>query len=212
MRMMGAALAGMALDPLQSVITHHNSYVNKRLGIMFDKPEGWGFIEVKNFGQLKENQILGSGHFDHMEEVWEEIDDPICIATKFPDDLNGLDPVFSPTITLHVTHRDEMGELHDADFQTLMALSEMGVSMMLRDFKVIHRHEPVEISGYPFYTYDAEYRFEHVAISEPLPVSLRVLKARQGDFFYDFNCHHAPLSGQSAESEFAAFEKSIVLL
>lgn len=40
------ALAGLTVDPLNAVATHNNVYVNKKLGILFHKPNNWGFIAV----------------------------------------------------------------------------------------------------------------------------------------------------------------------
>ena len=74
-RLTGLALAGLAVDPLQSVITYNDTYINKRFGILFEKPSTWGFIEVKRFEKLKAEQILADDMNEIKEEVWEDLGD-----------------------------------------------------------------------------------------------------------------------------------------
>ena len=51
LRLTGIALIGTAFDPLKAVVINDNAYVNKKLGILFYKPNNWGFIAVKDFGK-----------------------------------------------------------------------------------------------------------------------------------------------------------------
>jgi hypothetical protein len=46
LRLTGLAIAGLVVNPLQAVITSNNVYVNKKLGILFQKPESWGFVNI----------------------------------------------------------------------------------------------------------------------------------------------------------------------
>ena len=212
MKFASAALIGATVDPLQSVITNQDAYINKKLGIIFQKPSKWGFLAIKDFGKLKDEQTLGNGWNDHKEEVWEEIGDPICIATKYFQDSPKNEGVFSPTITLHVTHKSELADLALDSFEELMRMSESGTSQLLRQFKVIKRYLPYTISGCTFYEYDAEYLFEHIQLDRPLNVELKVLKAEHGDFYYDFNCHQSSMANQIADEEFENLKRSIKLI
>jgi hypothetical protein len=212
LKLASVALAGLAVNPLQAVVTNDNVYVNKKLGILFHKPNSWGFINVMDFGKLKNEQILGNGYEEMKEEVWEDLGDPICIATKFPEDLTENKGVFSPTITLNITPKDELSDLECSDFKEVMEMSEIGVSMILKGFKVIKRYEPYMISGSVFYEYDAEYLFEHIDISIPLKVELKTLKTEHNGFYYDFNCHQSHSQNQIADREFAEFKESIKLI
>jgi hypothetical protein len=38
LRLTSISLAGLATDPLKAVATNNNIYVNKKLGILFEKP------------------------------------------------------------------------------------------------------------------------------------------------------------------------------
>ena len=211
-KLASAALMGMTVDPLQSVITNKDVYVNMKLGILFQKPGPWGFIHVRDFGQLKEEQILGNGWNDLKEEVWEVIGEPICIATKYYEDLPEHKGILSPTITLNVTHETELEDVQFESLEELMRLSEFGTSQLLREFHVTKRYEPYKISGCKFFESDAEYLFEHVELEHPLKVELKVLKAQHGPFYYDFNCHQSTETGQTADKEFEELKRSIKLI
>lgn len=212
LKLVSAALIGITVDPLQAVITNQDAYVNRKMGIIFQKPSEWGFLNIKDFGKLKDGQILGNGWNDNKEEVWEEIGEPICIATKYFQDLPENKGVFSPTITLNVTHKSELADLGFESFEELMEMSKLATSELLRAFQVIEIYEPYYISGCKFYEYDAEYIFEHAELSQPLKVQLKVLKAEHGDFYYDFNCHQSITANQIADKEFDNFKRNIKLI
>ena len=212
LRLTSIALAGLVIDPLKAVAINDNIYVNKKLGILFEKPSNWGFIAIKDFGKIKSEQVIGHGLEESTEEIWKELGDPICIATKYYQDKPEYKGVFSPTITLNITPKQELEYIGFETFEILMAMSEFGVSHILKDFKVVKRYEPIIISNCKFYEYDAEYLFEHTEIEEPLKVELKVLKAEHNGFYYDFNCHQSATQNQIAVKEFEDFKRSIKLI
>ena len=208
----GLALTGVVVNPLQSVIVNDDVYVNRKLGILFYKPIGWGFVAVKDFGKIKQEQILANGWDDSKDEVYEDLVDPICIATKYYEDIPENEKKFSPTITLNITHKSELIDLGYESFEELMELSLLGVSSLLKDFRVVRKYPSYELSGSKFYEYDAEYMFEHVDLVEPLKVELKVLKTEHNDYYYDFNCHQSTSQNQIASKEFEDFKKTIKLI
>jgi len=123
LRLASAALIGVSVNPLRAVVTNKDAYVNKKMGIIFQKPSDWGFLHVTDFGQIKDQQILGNGWNDSKEEIWEEIDEPICIVTKYHEGLSEHEKLFSPTITVNVSHKSEYEELGLGSFEELMELS-----------------------------------------------------------------------------------------
>lgn len=212
LRLSGLALAGLAVAPLKAVAINDDAYVNKKLGILFYKPQDWGFISVKDFGKLKSEQIIGTGLDQTADEIWEDLGDPICVATKYYKDLTENKDLFSPTITFNVTPKEELEELGYETFEELIGLSEYGVSRILKKFKVTKRYDPYLISGCKFYEFDAEYLFEHINFKKPLKVELKVLKAEHNGYYYDFNCHQSKAQNQLADKEFDYFKKSIKLI
>ena len=212
LKLTGTALAGLAMDPLLAVCTNNNFYVNKKLGILFEKPSDWGFLAVKDFGRIKSEQIIGGGLDETAEGIWKELGDPICIATKYFQDKSEYKGVFSPTITLNITPKQELEYLGHETFEQLMWMSECCVSHLLKDFKVVKRYDPVMISNCKFYEYDAQYLFEHIEIDKPLKAELKVLKAEHNGFYYDFNCHQSKTQNQIADREFEEFKWTIKLI
>lgn len=212
LRLTSIALAGLAIDSLKAVAFTDNIYVNKKLGILFEIPSNWGFIAVRDFGKIKSEQVIGHGLEETADEIWEELGDPICIATKYYQDKPEYKGVFSPTITLNITPKNELEYLGYETFEELIAMSEFGVSRLLKDFKVVKKYEPIILSNCKFYEYDAEYYFEHIEIDELLKVELKLLKAEHNGFYYDFNCHQSKTQNQVADQEFENLKWTIKLI
>jgi len=206
------ALAGLAIDPLMAVAVNENVCINKKLGILFHKPSNWGFIAVKDFGKLKSEQVIGKGLDQTAEEIWDELGEPICIATKYYQDKPEYKGIFSPTITLNITPKSELEYLGYETLEELMGMSEYGTSQLLQEFKVIKRYKPYFISKCKFFEFDAEYMFDHAEIPNPIKVELKVLKAEHNEFYYDFNCHQTKTQNQYADNEFEKFKHSIKLI
>lgn len=211
-KLTGLALAGLSIDPLQAVVTNENLYLNRQLGLLFYKPDGWGFIKVKDFNRLKNEQILGNGFDEIKDEVWEEIGDPIIVITKYFDDTPQNKGIFSPTITLNITPKEELEEYNIESLEEQIALSSLGTSMILKGFEVIKEYEPYIISGCKFYELDATYSFEHTETDKPLKVELKALKTAHNGFYYDFNLHQSIEQKQIAFQEFDRFKKSIKMI
>lgn len=212
LRLAGIALAGLAIDPLNAIAVNDNLYINKKLGIMFEKPDGWGFVSITDFGKMKRDQIIGVGLEESAEEIWDELGDPICVATKYFEDKPEYKGVFSPTITLNVTPKSALADGGPLSFEEVMELTELGMGLLLKDFKIVKRYPPIQISNCTFYEHDAEYLFEHADIDQALKVELKVLKAEHNGFYYYFNCHQSKAQNQTAEREFETFKSSIKLI
>ena len=212
LRLTSLALLGTTTDPLKAVAVNDNAYVNKKLGILFYKPQDWGFIAVKDFGKLKSEQIIGEGLDETTDEIWNELGDPICVVTKYYQDRAEHKGLFSPTVTLNITPKDELEDMGFETFEQLIDMSHYGVFRVLKDFSVTKSYDPYNLSDCKFYEFDAEYMFEHIELEEPLKVELKVLKAEHNGFYYDFNCHQSKAQNQLADNEFANLKKTIKLI
>ncbi|RED47165.1 hypothetical protein DFQ10_101948 [Winogradskyella eximia] len=211
-RLTGLALTGTMIDPFQAVLTHDEYYINKKLGIMFTIPKSWGFIKIQDFGKLKEEQILDD-YCDYIkDDIYEELGDPICIVTKYYENLPKHEGLFSPTIILNVNHETDLEGSSLLDFESVLNISKLATSNILKEFKVIKKYEPFEISGVSFYEFDATYLYEHKDLIDPIKVDLKIFKAKHNGYFYDFNCHQSIEKKQIAHNEFKAFKNSIKLI
>lgn len=206
------AVAGLSIDPLQAVVTNDNLYLNRQLGLLFYKPNAWGFIKVKNFEKLRNEQILGNGFDEIRDEVWEEIGSPIIVITKYFEDKPEYRGVFSPTITLNITPKEELEEFQIESMEEQIALSAQGTAMILKDYKIVKEYEPYTLSGCKFYEFDTTYLFEHIELDKPVRVELKVLKTEHNGFYYDFNMHQSTEQKQIASREFEEFKNSLRLI
>ncbi|HZF64920.1 MAG TPA: hypothetical protein VEZ55_10555, partial [Chitinophagaceae bacterium] len=136
LRLTSLALVGLTIDPLKAVAVNDNAYVNKKLGILFYKPQDWGFIAVKDFGKLKSEQIIGKGLDETSDHIWNQLGDPICVVTKYYEDKPEQKGIFSPTITLNITPRSELEDIGYETFEELIEMSHYGTSQILKDFRV----------------------------------------------------------------------------
>lgn len=204
------AIAHIIVDPYQAVVTNENLYLNRQLGILFYKPKDWGFIKVKDFKDLQNKQILGNGFEEIKDEVYDELGQPILIITKYFEDKPQYKNTFSPTITLHITPKEEFEEFEN--FEEVMEMSAYGTAMILKDFEIRRRYEPYTISDCKIYEYDSTYTFEHINLEKPTKVELKVLKAEHNGFYYDFNLHQSQEQNQTAIKEFIEFKNSIKLI
>lgn len=213
LKLSGLALSSTLVDPLMAVAINNEYYVNRKFGILFEIPENWGFIHVKEFEDLKEKQILDGIYEAIKEDVYEDLGDPICIATKYFVDNPRYKGVFSPTITLNVISKQELEEEGiSTNIDELLEQSLIGVKNILKDFKLIAVHPHYELNNHLIYEKDSVYLFEHIELEQPLKVELKSFKIDHNNHFYEFNCHQSNEAGQIASNKFEKFKKSIKLL
>lgn len=58
LRLFGTAIAAASANPSAAITIRDDQYINRRLGIAFQKPNGWVFSDVKQMADLKAGQIL----------------------------------------------------------------------------------------------------------------------------------------------------------
>lgn len=209
LRFTSIALAGLAINPLQAVITNENIYINRSLGIMFEKPSDWIYVDVKDFGSIKNDQVLGNGIDDI--DIDFEFSDPICIITKYPinDDYKEK---FSPTITVHLIKKDDLIEVGCSTFEEMMIGSEEAIGMYLKDFQVNRRYNPYFVSGCKVYELDSTYTFVSKSLKAPVKVELKTMRTEHNDYYYDINFHQSYEWNEIAENEFISFKNSLKLI
>ena len=212
LRLTSLALAGTMIDPSQAVVTHDQYYINKKLGIMFTIPKNWGFVKIKDFGKLKEDQIL-DGHYESIKhEVYENLGDPICIVTKYYKDIPENNGLFSPTIILKINPKSEFNSYGHKNFEELANWSIHLSESVLKENKIIKEYEPYISNNCQFFEHDSEYLFEHAELENPIKVEQKSIKFEHQNFYYQFSCHQSIETNQIASQEFQEFKKSIKLI
>lgn len=208
LKLVSLALVGTTMDPLESFKIHDDYYINKKLGLLFEKPADWGYISVADFGKLKEKQVLGNDTIDK-EELWETLGEPACMITKYWIDTPENKGVFSPTIQVWVNHKSEFDDIPHSSFEEFVELSGEGTSYFLDDFTILEKKPMYMQFGQPFYERISTYSFNHVDLSSPVTVVLNLLAIEHNNFYYFINFHECPEQNQLATEEFDKFKKSI---
>ena len=211
-RLMSVAMAGIVVDPLAVVSVNDNFYINRKLGLMFEKPQDWGFIHIQDFGELKEKQILSNIEPEEKDEFWEVIGGPACMFTKYHEETPENKGLFSPTVQFFVNHKSEFDDMQYDSFEEFIELSKGSVSEILKNFKIVEKKRPYERDGCKFYEYFATYDFEHVELNGTLEVNLNVLIAEHNNYYYFINLHDSQAQKQIATNEFRDFKQSLKLI
>ena len=205
-------MAGATVAPNVAVAVNDDYYINKKLGVIFSKPNNWGYVALADYGKLKDQQILSNIHEDDLEDFWETIGGPTCMITKYHQDLSEHKGIFSPTIQFFVNHKSEVDDIQYDSFEEFIQKSRIGTSLFLKDFEVLHDKKPYEVDGCLFYEYDGQYTFEHQELTSPIQVRLNVVIVEHNNFYYYINMHDCPEQNQTAEEEFHFFKRSLKMI
>jgi len=108
MKLAGMALAGTMIDPLKAIGFNKNYYVNKKFGLILEKPEGWNILSYKDFGKLKSVQLLSEQYEESKDEVWETLTDPVLSIAKYALEDKRYECELSPAIHVWITHKSEV--------------------------------------------------------------------------------------------------------
>ncbi|TYA53221.1 hypothetical protein [Formosa maritima] len=211
-KLIGLALTGVIIDPLQAVVTYNEYYINKKLGIMFTIPKSWGFVKIKDFGKIKDEQILDSFYESIKNEVYEDLGNPICIVTKYYEDLPEHDGLFSPSIILKMTPKSEFDSYGHKNFEELIKMSRKNDNSVLKDYKIVNIYDPYTLNNCQFFEDDSEYLFEHKELEKSIKVEQKSIKFEHQNLYYQFSCHQSLEMNEKADIEFEAFKKSIKLI
>lgn len=209
-RLAGLALAGLVVDPLKAVAVNKNYYVNKKFGIILEKPDNWEFLAVKDFGKLFDEQILSNDYFVK-EEILEDLGEPAFLITKYWQDTPETKGKFSPTISAYINHKSELG-YEPKSFEEVIELSGYGTGMILKDFERKELVGPISISGCKAYISKATYLFEHIDLKNPVKTNLKVVMIEHNDHYYYLNMHDSEQVNENAQKEFEECIKTIKLI
>lgn len=196
----------------KSVVIDGNWYINRKIGLAFEKPPGWHFVHTKDYGSLKEGQIIGTDLEETDEEIWHEMGEPACLLTKYDQQDPALKGVFSPTIMLHLGSRMVYDEANVDSFREFLELTRTGTAAILKDFQFLHWLPTQEISGCEIHEADSTYLFEHQEIEKPLPVELKSIHFLNKKHLFSINLHQSAAQGQLATEEFDQFLKSMRII
>ncbi len=212
LRLAGLAIIGLSIDPLKAVAVNKNYYVNKKFGIILEKPDTWDFVAIKDYGRLLSEQILPEEIEITKNEIFEELGQPAFIITKYWQDMPELKRKFSPTISAYINHKSEL-DFEYGSFEELIELSGIGTSTLLKDFTQTEVEGPFTISNCKAYIRKATYSFEHVELNgRSIHTNLKVVIIEHNDFYYYINMHDSDEVNENTQKEFDAFIETIRLV
>jgi len=200
-RLAGLALVGLTIDPNKAVAVNKNYYVNKKFGIILEKPDDWEFVAVKDYGRLRDEQLLPDEIGLTKEEIFEDLGEPAFVITKYWQDTPELKGKVSPTISAFINHKSEIDFEYES-FEELITLSGIGTATILKDFVQTEVEGPLLISNCKSYIRKATYSFEHVDLKGSIKTNLKVVIIEHNNFYYFINMHDSDQVYENAQNEF----------
>ena len=184
----GSVIAASITGQSKAIALVDDYYVNRRLGIAFQKPPGWVFADVKQMGDMKSGQILDLDDLERSREIVDAVELPILTISK--EALSTDAGNFTPGVTVYLD-RISSGEASKPSApETLLkqlmfdVISNAGI---LKDFDVL---------SYP----------------ENMTVRMKTMTIDQGTAFYTIRMYDSPISGGEMAFDFADFVQSIRLV
>ena len=211
MKLIGLALAGTTIDPLKAIAINQNYYVNKKFGLILEKPDNWDFVSHKDFGKLKEVQLLSDDYEPIKDEVWEELTDPILTIAKYGLNDDRYKCKFSPAINIWINQKTEIEEdLYDS-FREIAEESFIGIQQIIKDFEVIQDVTPCVISNSEAYETKSRWLYVNTECNISVTCDMWSFLVDHGDHYYGINMIDSKDIGENENGTFDEFIKTVKL-
>jgi hypothetical protein len=207
LRRFGAGIAAAA-NSTAAIAIADNRYINRRLGIAFEKPPEWVFSDVKQMADVKAGQILDFDDPELSRLIVETIEVPILTISQ--ETISADSDRFTPGVAVNLDRfTPEEASLPDAlsPVESLEFDSE-ACADIFKDFRSISPVTPSSISACDAAQYDATFIFEHKKMS-PVPVRMKTLVIDQLTAFYTIRMFDSPHLGGTLVFDYSPFIASI---
>lgn len=213
----GIALAGLTLDPLQSIAINADYYVNKKFGFLLTKPKGWDFVSFTDFGKLKTDQSLSEEFEPNKDEVWEELGDPVLVIAKYGLNEPKYKDKFSPAITVFINHKNDIIEFYEddniqGDFEKIVGMVAYGSGRLFKDYETIKNITPYTLSDCRGFDSEWTWTFESVEHKKSYKCKTWSIMVEKGDYIYSFNMIDSEQADEIEERTFRQFVESIKII
>lgn len=212
LKITSTALAGLAINPLQAVVTQNNFYVNKILGLSFYRPQDWYFINVKDFGELKEKTVLSDEWEEFKDIVWESTGEPICLIAKYDQNNPMNHGKYSPSIAVWAEKKSDYEEMDIHTVEDYANSWTLNRIQYIQDPNVIKSEDVKVISGMKSVQYDCDFIAEHQDLPNSYRALCRMIYVEHGDYFYCFDLTDSIEAGETSVSEFKLFTEKINMI
>ncbi|MEX1231441.1 MAG: hypothetical protein WEB58_14435 [Planctomycetaceae bacterium] len=207
LRLFGAGIAA-ATNPAAAIAIFDNQYINRRLGIAFEKPNGWVFADVKQMADVIAGQILDLDDVELSRAIVESVELPILTISK--EEISADADRFMPGVTVYL-ERLTPDECADPDDVPPMARLERDVQsckQILKDFTVTSDPAPASVSACDAAEYEATFVFEHQNL-RPTPVRMKTLAIDQRIALYTLRMYDSPYLGGDMTFNYRPFIESV---
>lgn len=201
LKLFGAVIATAVSNPLQAVIVSDDFYINRALGLAYKKPNGWHFLSLEAFADIKEKQqLLDRETTDKLKSG----DDPIAIISQYHES-SGI--TFSPSITIYV----ENFELLDGEnLQELVSTLSDTYSKALVDYKFIVPPQPLSVSRCEASEYVST--FIHQQEDKEALCRHRSIAIIRDRHMNTINMFDYPALGRTVDQEYVEFKEAFKLV
>lgn len=209
LRQFGAGIAAAAGNSLSAVAIVDDYYVNRRLGIAFEKPRGWIFAGIREMGEVKAGQILDLDDLELSREAVDSVELPIVAISR--DRLSGDAERFTPGVTVYLEDIAGGPGGDDNERFDLIRCFSADVSFcaaVLKDFRVRSASLVTEVSACNAIEYEAAWVFEHENML-PTPVRMKTLVIDHGTALYTLRMYDSPYAGTEFEFDYSSFIASV---
>ena len=206
----GATLAAV-VNPTAAVAVVENRYINRRLGIAFQKPDDWVFSDVKQMGEVRAGQVLAIDDLELAKEIIEAEKLPILTVSK--EKLSANAENFTPGVTIYLDRLASDEETVDDELSPVqfLELDILSCAFMLKAFRVTASPEKCRVSECDAALSTANFTFEHQNL-KPTPVRMRTLVIDQGTALYTLRMFDAPDIGDEMCFDFEPFIESVKMV
>lgn len=210
LRLFGAGIA-LATNPVAAIAILDNQYINRRLGIAFEKPNGWVFADVKQMADVKAGQVLDLDDFELSRAIVDSVELPILTISK--DGISADSDRFTPGVTVYLERLtpDVCADPEDVPPIARVELDVESCEQILKDFTVTEGPTPASVSACAAAEYEASFIFEHDNL-KPTPVRMKTLAIDQGTAFYTLRMYDSPYLGGGMTFNYKPFIASVQMV
>ena len=210
-RLFGAGIAAASTNLSSAIAIHNNEYINRRLGIAFQKPAGWFFANVQEMGQIKAGQILALEDSHLAEYVVESTELPILSISKEP--MSSKSDRFTPGVNIYLERLNDSRSIVPCRASLVDSIQE-DVSFcesILRDFRLVSSPSKMFLSRCDAARYEASFMFEHKNL-KPTRVRMISVAIEQGIASYSLRLYDSPWLGNDMTFDYTSFLDSVTIM
>jgi hypothetical protein len=211
LRLFGAAITSASATPTSALTLLDDLYINRRLGIAFQKPSGWIFANVQQMRDLKAGQILDLEDLFEAQAILDATDVPLLMISKEP--LSASPNRFTPGVTVFREYAtsDEVGSEEPTPLLQTATFDIENCDTLLRNFKVLTAPARTSVSGCEAIVYESRFLFEHEAM-RPTPVRMTSLVIAQQMTYYTLRMYDSPYVGGEQFFDYSSFISQIKIV